>query len=93
MRSRLAPLITAVGVSFILQNVALVIAGTGDRGTPQIFPLSWQIDVLGASIPAARIVILAVALILMIALQTVRQPHPARSGDARDGPGPAGSAS
>ena len=31
---RLAPLITAIGVSFILQNVALVIAGSGDRSSP-----------------------------------------------------------
>ena len=30
---KLAPLITAIGVSFILQNVALVIAGSGDRKT------------------------------------------------------------
>ena len=31
---RLAPLITAIGVSFILQNAALVIAGSGDRSAP-----------------------------------------------------------
>ena len=42
---RLAPLITAIGVSFILQNVALVLAGSGDRRAPQIFPLSWQISI------------------------------------------------
>ena len=42
---RLAPLITAIGVSFILQNIVLVVAGTGDRAAPQIFPLAWQIHV------------------------------------------------
>jgi branched-chain amino acid transport system permease protein len=68
--SRLAPLITAVGVSFILQNIALVVAGSGDRGTPQIFPVSWRIDVLGASIPVLSMVILAISLILMFILQT-----------------------
>ncbi|HEY6013177.1 MAG TPA: hypothetical protein VIU37_04200, partial [Candidatus Limnocylindrales bacterium] len=40
---RLAPLITAIGVSFILQNVAIILAGTGDRAAPQVFPLDWQI--------------------------------------------------
>ena len=32
---RLAPLITAVGVSFILQQLALTIAGSGDRRRPR----------------------------------------------------------
>ena len=68
--SRLAPLITAVGVSFILQNVALTIAGSGDRGTPQIFPNAWRLELLGASIPLLSLVILAIALILMFILQT-----------------------
>jgi len=68
--SRLAPLITAVGVSFILQNVALVLFGSGDRNSPQIFPLSWRIDVLGASVPVLNFVILLIALGLMYALQT-----------------------
>jgi branched-chain amino acid transport system permease protein len=68
--SRLAPLITAVGVSFILQNVALVVFGSGDRNSPQIFPLSWRVDVFGASVPVLNFVILAIALVLMFVLQT-----------------------
>jgi branched-chain amino acid transport system permease protein len=68
--SRLAPLITAVGVSFILQNLALVIAGSGDRGAAQIFPLTWKVDLLGASIPLLNFVILGIALLLMFVLQT-----------------------
>jgi branched-chain amino acid transport system permease protein len=68
--SRLAPLITAVGVSFILQNLALVIAGSGDRGAPQIFPLTWRVELLGADIPLLNFVILIIALILMYILQT-----------------------
>jgi len=68
--SRLAPLITAVGVSFILQNFALVVFGSGDRGTPQIFPISWRVDILGASVPVLSFFILIVALILMYGLQT-----------------------
>ena len=66
---RLAPLITAIGVSFILQNAALVIAGSGDRAAPQVFPLFWQVQFGGASIALLSIFIFALALILMIALQ------------------------
>jgi branched-chain amino acid transport system permease protein len=67
--SRLAPLITAIGVSFILQNIALVIAGSGDRGSPQIFSLQWRVELLGASVPVLSFVILAIALSLMAVLQ------------------------
>ena len=68
--SRLAPLITAVGVSFMLQNVALVVFGSGDRGSPQIFPLNWRIEILGATVPVLNFVILLIALVLMFLLQT-----------------------
>jgi branched-chain amino acid transport system permease protein len=66
---RLAPLITAIGVSFILQNAALVIAGSGDRSAPQVFPLFWQVQFGGASIALLSIFIFGLALILMTALQ------------------------
>jgi branched-chain amino acid transport system permease protein len=66
---RLAPLITAVGVSFILQNVALVVAGSGDRKAPQIFPLDWQIALGGAQISLLSIFIFVLSMILMLALQ------------------------
>ena len=68
--NRLAPLITAVGVSFILQNVALVVAGSGDRAAPQIFPLDWQIPVGGAEISVLSIFIFGLAVVLMLLLQT-----------------------
>ena len=61
---RLAPLITAIGVSFILQNVALTLAGSGDRSAPQIFPLEWQIPFGGASISVLSIFIFALAMAL-----------------------------
>jgi branched-chain amino acid transport system permease protein len=67
---RLAPLITAIGVSFILQNLALTVAGSGDRKAPQIFPLEWQIPFLGASISVLSIFIFAMALTLMLGLQS-----------------------
>jgi branched-chain amino acid transport system permease protein len=66
--SRLAPLITAVGVSFILQNAALVIVGSGDRGSPQVFPLSWQIPFGGASISVLSVFIFGLAVALMLLL-------------------------
>ena len=66
---RLAPLITAIGVSFILQNVVLTIAGAGDRRSPQIFSTNWQIHFGGASISILSIFIFVLSLGLMIALQ------------------------
>jgi branched-chain amino acid transport system permease protein len=66
--SRLAPLITAVGVSFILQNLALVIVGSGDRAAPQVFPLDWQIPLGDASISVLSIFIFFLAVGLMLAL-------------------------
>jgi branched-chain amino acid transport system permease protein len=66
---RLAPLITAIGVSFILQNVALTLAGSGDRSAPQIFPLEWQIPFGGASVSVLSIFIFALSLGLMLGLQ------------------------
>ena len=67
---KLAPLITAIGVSFILQNVALTVAGSGDRAAPQVFPLAWQIPFGGASISVLSIFIFALAMALMLTLQT-----------------------
>jgi branched-chain amino acid transport system permease protein len=68
--NRLAPLITAVGVSFILQNLALVVAGSGDRSAPQVFPLEWQIPLGDAKISVLSIFIFALAIVLMLLLQT-----------------------
>lgn len=65
---RLAPLITAIGVSLILQNIMQIIVGTGDRPIPQLFP-NIRFDVIGASIPLLNIFIVVVALVLMAVLQ------------------------
>ena len=66
---RLAPLITAVGVSFILQNVVQIWQGTGDRVPPSIFP-NIHIELFGASIRLIAIVIFVVAIVLMVGLQS-----------------------
>jgi branched-chain amino acid transport system permease protein len=67
--SRLAPLITAVGVSFILQNIVQLWQGTGDRGSPQVFPLT-KIELLGAQVNVLNLFILILALAIMAGLQT-----------------------
>jgi branched-chain amino acid transport system permease protein len=66
--NRLAPLITAVGVSFILQNVALVLVGSGDRAAPQVFPLDWKIPLGSANVSVLSIFIFILAVGLMLAL-------------------------
>src|SRR5206468_3337673 len=65
---RLAPLITAIGVSLILQNIMQILVGTGDRKVPQIFP-NVHFDLLGASIGYINLFILVASLILMYGLQ------------------------
>jgi branched-chain amino acid transport system permease protein len=65
---RLAPLITAIGVSFILQNVIYSIFGPSPRNVPQVFPLD-RFDLLGGKISYLSVFMLVVALGLMVALQ------------------------
>src|SRR5258705_5093803 len=65
---RLAPLITAIGVSFILQNIIQAIFSASPISVPQIFP-KLKLDLLGGSIGALNIFMVVVALLLMLALQ------------------------
>jgi branched-chain amino acid transport system permease protein len=65
---RLAPLITAIGVSFILQNVVYSIFGPSPRNIPQVFPLT-RFDFLGGKISYLSVFMVVVALGLMVALQ------------------------
>jgi branched-chain amino acid transport system permease protein len=65
---RLAPLITAIGVSFILQNIIQAIFSTSPRSVPQIFPRI-KLDLLGGSIGALNIFMVIIALGLMVGLQ------------------------
>jgi branched-chain amino acid transport system permease protein len=66
---RLAPLLTAIGVSFILQNIIQLLYGPTNRNSPQVFPTTWFIEVGDTRIPLVNMFILAVAIFLMIALQ------------------------
>jgi branched-chain amino acid transport system permease protein len=76
---RLAPLITAIGVSFILQNIIQVLFGPSPHPTPQVFP---RVDVLsipdinifdfsiaGGIVRALNLMIILVAILLMVGLQ------------------------
>ena len=65
---RLAPLITAIGVSFILQNFIQVFTNS-QVPTPQLFSLSNRFDFLGASIAYLNVLIFLIAIVLMIGLQ------------------------
>jgi branched-chain amino acid transport system permease protein len=66
---RLAPLITAIGVSFILQNIIQILYGPSPINTPQLIDPNAHVDLLGASIGVVNLFVIATAVILMIALQ------------------------
>ena len=64
---RLAPLITAIGVSIILQTLAMIIFGRNYKVFPPLLPND-SIDVFGALITPTQIMILIVAAVMMTAL-------------------------
>jgi branched-chain amino acid transport system permease protein len=66
---RLAPLITAIGVSFILQNIIQIIYGPSPINTPQIIDPAARIQVGGLSIGLINIFIFVTAIVLMVGLQ------------------------
>jgi branched-chain amino acid transport system permease protein len=66
---RLAPLITAIGVSFILQNLVQIWRGASPLSTPQIFPLSARFELFGASVSWLSVFIVVVTATLTIGLQ------------------------
>ncbi len=66
---RLAPLITAIGVSFILQNIVQIFYGPFQTNAPQVFPTDVFIEVGNVRIPVLSFFIVAVAVGLMIGLQ------------------------
>jgi len=65
---RLAPLITAIGVSFILQNIIQAVFGSSPTNTPQIIPVV-RLSILGGQIPVLNVFMVVVAISLMVALQ------------------------
>ena len=66
---RLAPLITAIGVSFILQNIIQILYGPSPINTPQVIPPSAKIEIGSVSIGLVNVFVITVSVALMIALQ------------------------
>lgn len=66
---RLAPLITAIGVSFILQNIVQIFYGPFQTNSPKVFPSDLFIQVGDTKVPILSIFIIVVAVGLMVALQ------------------------
>lgn len=64
---RLAPLITAIGVSILLQTIAMMIWGRNPLPFPQVMP-SDSLNLMGALITPTQVMLLALAAICMIGL-------------------------
>jgi branched-chain amino acid transport system permease protein len=64
---RLAPLITAIGVSFLLQNLVMIIFGPSDKSFPQLFVIK-KYAIGTASVTNLQIMIACVSLLLMAGL-------------------------
>ena len=64
---RLAPLITAIGLSIVLQNVAILIWGRNYIPFPPLLPHD-PIDIMGASITDLQIFIIIAAVVIMAGL-------------------------
>ena len=65
---RLAPLITAVGVSFILQNVGLAIYGPSFHTIPDFIPRTAAIEIGGVVIQWNKLAVFAVVIPLLAVL-------------------------
>jgi branched-chain amino acid transport system permease protein len=68
---RIAPLITALGVSFFLENAVLLLFGSQTRiyNTSQFISFSTGITIRGLHIDIVRIMVISLSVFLMIALR------------------------
>lgn len=64
---RLAPLITAIGVSFLLQNAVMLIFGPADKSFPAVLPLK-KFSFGAVTLTNIQILITAISLTLMAGL-------------------------
>ncbi|SMP57512.1 branched-chain amino acid ABC transporter permease [Noviherbaspirillum suwonense] len=64
---RLAPLITAIGISILLQTIAMMIWGRNPLPFPQVMP-SESLNLMGALITPTQVMLLVLAAVCMIAL-------------------------
>jgi len=70
---RIAPLISALGVSFFIQNAVQLTLTAQFRTyrTEELIPTALGIDLFNARLSAARALVIVVAVLLMVALQVV----------------------
>jgi len=66
--SRLAPLISAVGMSIILQNVVMLAQGKEYKNLPPLLPAE-GFTLAGANVSPVQVFILSASILLMISLQ------------------------
>ena len=64
---KLAPLITAIGMSIILQQLAMMFWSRNNLAFPQIIP-TYSIDIAGATITGVQVVIILMSVVLMAGL-------------------------
>ena len=65
---RLAALITAVGMSFIVQNVGLAIYGVGFRSATDLIPRTTAFSIGGVAIPWNKLVIILITIPVLLGL-------------------------
>jgi branched-chain amino acid transport system permease protein len=70
--TRIAALITAIGVSFLLENGMIFLVGSGSRAFPQAIKIV-KYEVLGMMVTNIQIMILLTSLVLMLLLQFIVQ--------------------
>ena len=66
---KLAPLITAIGVSFILENIIQALVGPSPVIVPQIIDPTAEVTIAGSQISFLKVFVVIIAIGLMIALQ------------------------
>ncbi|MBV2234950.1 MAG: branched-chain amino acid ABC transporter permease [Sterolibacterium sp.] len=64
---RLAPLISAIGMSIVLQHIAMMFWGRSPLAFPQLLPAS-TLEIAGASISSLQLLIILICLLMMAAL-------------------------
>lgn len=67
---RLAPFISAIGVSIFLQNAVLLWIDSKAIPFPMVFPVQKVVEVAGASINSLQVLIIVTSVVLMVALDT-----------------------
>jgi branched-chain amino acid transport system permease protein len=68
---RIAPLITALGISFILEDSVLLLFGGFERNynAPAFLPFSEAIHIAGVNIDSVQIIVIAVSTVMMFGLR------------------------